>query len=90
MKDPRLTYTDAELEEQFQFMKRVSDRLEQTMATVRRIREMRKRAEDMVAQAKKDGKNAAAARSGAEGAERQAVSRLRSGWCNSARARARI
>ncbi len=59
VKDPRLTYTDAELEEQFQFMKRVSDRLEQTMATVRRIRDMRKRAEDMVAQAKKDGKNSA-------------------------------
>ncbi len=59
VKDPRLPYTDAELEEQFQFMKKVSDRLEQTMSTVRRIREMRKRAEDMVAQAKKDGKNAA-------------------------------
>jgi hypothetical protein len=41
-------------------MKKVSDRLEQTMATVRRIRDMRKRAEDMVAQAKKDGKEAAA------------------------------
>jgi hypothetical protein len=59
VKDPRLTYTDADLEEQFQFMKRVSDRLEQTMATVRRIRDMRKRAEEMVAQAKKNGKNAA-------------------------------
>ena len=59
VKDPRLTYTDAELEEQFQFMKRVSDRLEQTMATVRKIRELRKRAEDLVGQAKKQGKNAA-------------------------------
>jgi hypothetical protein len=59
VKDPRLTFTDADLEEQFQFMKRVSDRLEQTMTTVRRIREMRKRAEDMVAQAKQNGKNAA-------------------------------
>jgi photosystem II stability/assembly factor-like uncharacterized protein len=59
VKDPRLTFSDGDLEEQFQFMKRVSDRLEQTMATVRRIREMRKRAEDMVTQAKKDGKNAA-------------------------------
>jgi photosystem II stability/assembly factor-like uncharacterized protein len=57
VKDPRLSYSDAELEEQFQFMKRVSDRLEQTMTTVRRIRDMRKRAEDMIAQAKKDGKN---------------------------------
>jgi hypothetical protein len=59
VKDPRLTFSDGDLEEQFQFMKRVSDRLEQTMATVRRIREMRKRAEDMVTRAKKDGKNAA-------------------------------
>jgi hypothetical protein len=59
VKDPRLSYSDADLEEQFQFMKRVSDRLEQTMATVRRIRDMRKRAEDMIAQAKKDGKNTA-------------------------------
>jgi photosystem II stability/assembly factor-like uncharacterized protein len=60
VKDPRVTYSDTELEEQFQFMKKVSDRLEQTMATVRRIRDLRKRAEDMVAQAKKDGKDAAA------------------------------
>ncbi len=60
VKDPRLTYTDAELEEQFQFMKRVSDRLEQTMATVRRIREMRKRAEDLGRhKPRKQGKNAA-------------------------------
>ena len=59
VKDPRLTYSDAELEEQFQFMKRVSDRLEETMATVRRIREMRARAEDLVAKAKQNGKNAA-------------------------------
>jgi photosystem II stability/assembly factor-like uncharacterized protein len=59
VKDPRLTYTDAELDEQFQFMKRVADRLEQTMATVERIRDLRKRAEEMVAKAKRDGKNAA-------------------------------
>jgi photosystem II stability/assembly factor-like uncharacterized protein len=59
VKDPRITYTDAELEEQFQFMKKVSDRLEQTMSTVRRIREMRKRAENLVAQARQSGKNAA-------------------------------
>jgi photosystem II stability/assembly factor-like uncharacterized protein len=59
VKDPRLTYTDADLEEQFQFMKRVSDRMEQTMTTVRRIRDMRKWAEEMAAQAKKDGKDAA-------------------------------
>jgi hypothetical protein len=60
VKDPRVTYTDADLEEQFQFMKKVSDRLEQTMTAVRRIRDMRKRAEDMVAEAKKNGKDAAA------------------------------
>jgi photosystem II stability/assembly factor-like uncharacterized protein len=59
VKDPRDTVTDADLVEQFQFMKRVSDRLEQTMATVRRIREMRKRAEDMVAQAKQNNHNTA-------------------------------
>ena len=58
VKDPRITYSDADLEQQFEFMKRVSDRLGQTMATVQRIRDMRKRAEDMVAQAKKEGKDA--------------------------------
>jgi chromosome segregation ATPase len=57
VKDPRVPYTDAELEEQFQFMKRVTDRLEQTMGTVRRIREMRKRAEDLVAKARQQGKD---------------------------------
>ena len=59
IRDPRLTFTDVDLEEQFQFMKKVSDRLEQTMVTVRRIRDMRKRAEGLVVQAKKDGKNPA-------------------------------
>src|SRR5579883_2428153 len=59
VKDPRVTYSDADLEEQFQFMKRVADKLEQTMSTVKRIREMRKRAEDMIAQAKKEGKDTA-------------------------------
>jgi hypothetical protein len=59
VKDPRITYSDADLEEQFQFMKRVSDRLEQTMATVRRIREMRKRAGELVEQAKSQGKSTA-------------------------------
>jgi photosystem II stability/assembly factor-like uncharacterized protein len=58
VKDPRIPYSDAELEEQFQFMKRVADRLEQTMATVKRIRDLRKHAEDMVTDAKKQGKNA--------------------------------
>jgi hypothetical protein len=57
VKDPRLTFSDGDLEEQFQFMKRVSDRLEQTMSTVRRIRDMRMKAEALVAQAKKDGRS---------------------------------
>ncbi|SRR5579883_49037 len=59
VKDPRVPYTDAELDEQFQFMRRVSDKLEQTMGTVRRIREVRKRAEDLVAKARQQGKDAA-------------------------------
>jgi hypothetical protein len=59
VKDPRLASTDADLEEQFQFMKRVSDRLEQTMSTVRKIRDMRKRAEDAVAEAKQKGRDTA-------------------------------
>ena len=41
-------------------MKRVSDRLEEeTMATVRRIRDMRKHADEMIAKAKQNGKEAA-------------------------------
>jgi photosystem II stability/assembly factor-like uncharacterized protein len=59
VKDPRIPYTDSDLEEQFQFMKRVSDRLEQTMKTVKRIRDMRKQAKDMFAQAKKEGRSTA-------------------------------
>ena len=59
VKDPRITATQADLDDQFQFMKRVSDRLEQTMTTVRRIRDMRKRAEAAVADAKQNGRNTA-------------------------------
>jgi hypothetical protein len=59
VKDPRITATDADLDEQFQFMRRVSSRLEQTMNTVRKIRDMRKRAEQVVADAKQNGKDAA-------------------------------
>ena len=69
VKDPRVTYSDAELEEQFQFMKRVSDRLAQTMTVVRRIRDMRKQAEELVTQAKAQGKNAAEPRPGPQGAQ---------------------
>jgi hypothetical protein len=70
LKDPRVTYSDTDLDEQFQFMKRVSERLEQTMTTVKRIRAMRKRAEDMAAQSRKDGRNAAGTRCGGQGTER--------------------
>ena len=59
LKDPRVPYTDAELEQQFQFMKRVGDRLEQTMNTVRKIRDLRKRAADLVSDARRNGGNAA-------------------------------
>jgi hypothetical protein len=56
-RDPRLTFSDADLEQQFVFLTGVRDRLTETMALVRRIREMRKGAEDAVAAAK-SGANA--------------------------------
>jgi photosystem II stability/assembly factor-like uncharacterized protein len=40
-RDPRTSYTDADLEAQFQFLISVRDQLTQTMDVVRRIREMR-------------------------------------------------
>jgi photosystem II stability/assembly factor-like uncharacterized protein len=52
VKDPRLTYTDAELEEQFAFLMTVRDRLSETMSTVGLVRETRAKAEDLVKQAK--------------------------------------
>jgi len=52
VKDPRLTYTDAELEEQFTFLMTVRDKLSETMSTVGQVRETRATAEDLVKQAK--------------------------------------
>jgi photosystem II stability/assembly factor-like uncharacterized protein len=47
-RDPRLEYTDADLQEQFDFLIAVRDKLSETMRVVGRIREMRKRAEAAV------------------------------------------
>jgi photosystem II stability/assembly factor-like uncharacterized protein len=52
VKDPRLTYTDADLESQFAFLMTVRDKLTETMTVVKRVRDMRARAEDLVKQAK--------------------------------------
>jgi photosystem II stability/assembly factor-like uncharacterized protein len=52
IKDPRLTYTDAELEEQFAFLMTVRDRLSETMSTVGQIRDTRAKAEELVKKAK--------------------------------------
>jgi photosystem II stability/assembly factor-like uncharacterized protein len=52
IRDPRLSFTDTDLEQQFTFLMGVRDKLTETMAVVRQIREMRKKAEDTVAQAK--------------------------------------
>jgi hypothetical protein len=52
VKDPRLTYTDADLESQFAFLMTVRDKLTETMAVVKRVRDMRDTAENLVKQAK--------------------------------------
>jgi photosystem II stability/assembly factor-like uncharacterized protein len=52
VKDPRLTYTDADLEAQFAFLMTVRDKLTETMAVVKRVRDMRANAENLVKQAK--------------------------------------
>jgi photosystem II stability/assembly factor-like uncharacterized protein len=52
VKDPRLTYTDADLEAQFAFLMTVRDKLTETMTVVKRVRDLRGRAEDLVKQAK--------------------------------------
>ncbi len=52
VKDPRLTYTDAELESQFAFLIDVRDRLTETMTAVKGIRDTRAEAEALVAKAK--------------------------------------
>ena len=52
VKDPRVTYTDAELEQQFTFLMTVRDKLTETMATVKQVRDTRAEAEALVAKAK--------------------------------------
>lgn len=47
-RDPRLEFTDADLQEQFDFLIAVRDKLSETMRVVSRIREMRKTAEQAV------------------------------------------
>jgi hypothetical protein len=50
-RDPRLEFTDADLQEQFDFLIAVRDKLSETMRVVSRIREMRKTAEQEVERA---------------------------------------
>ena len=52
VKDPRVTYTDAELDAQFTFLMTVRDQLTETMTVVKRVRDMRATAENLVKQAK--------------------------------------
>jgi hypothetical protein len=47
-RDPRLEFTDRDLQEQFEFLIAVRDELSRTMRVVGRIREMRKKAEQAV------------------------------------------
>ena len=47
-KDPRVTVTDADLQEQFQFLIAVRDKLTETHDTVRKIRDMRRQAQEAV------------------------------------------
>ena len=60
VKDPRLTYTDAELEAQFAFLIDVRDKLTETMSVVKQVRDTRPTAEALVKKAKESrrGKNA--------------------------------
>jgi photosystem II stability/assembly factor-like uncharacterized protein len=58
VKDPRVTYTNADLEQQLQFLLAARDKLTETMGVVRQIREMRTNAEEMIAAAKKKADSA--------------------------------
>ncbi len=51
VRDPRLEYTDADLQSQFDFLISVRDKLTETMNVVKRIRTLRKSAEDAVQKA---------------------------------------
>ena len=52
VKDPRLTYTDADLDEQFTFLMTVRDKLTETMSVVKQVRDTRATAEELVKKAK--------------------------------------
>ena len=52
VKDPRLTYTDAELAEQFTFLLDARDKLTETMNVVQQVRDTRRTAEELVKKAK--------------------------------------
>jgi photosystem II stability/assembly factor-like uncharacterized protein len=52
VKDPRVTYTDAELTEQFTFLIDVRDKLTETMSVVQQVRDTRRTAEELVKKAK--------------------------------------
>jgi hypothetical protein len=52
VKDPRVTYTDAELTEQFAFLIDVRDKLTETMSVVQQVRDTRRTAEELVKKAK--------------------------------------
>ena len=58
VKDPRVTYTDADLEQQLQFLLAARDKLTETMGVVRQVREMRTTAQAMVDAAKKKADSA--------------------------------
>jgi photosystem II stability/assembly factor-like uncharacterized protein len=51
VRDPRLEFTDADLQSQFDFLIAVRDKLTETMSVVKRIRDLRKSAEAAVAKA---------------------------------------
>ncbi|MDP2959703.1 MAG: hypothetical protein Q8N53_25085 [Longimicrobiales bacterium] len=48
LRDPRIEYTDADLVAQFDFLIQARDKLTETMALVKRIRDLRGQAEEMV------------------------------------------
>jgi len=51
-RDPRISYTDADLQAQFDFLIKVRDKLTETMSLVKKIRDMRTQAEHTVQQAR--------------------------------------
>jgi photosystem II stability/assembly factor-like uncharacterized protein len=51
-RDPRIAYTDADLQAQFDFLIKVRDKLTETMSLVKKIRDMRAQAEQTVQRAR--------------------------------------